>query len=120
MARRDAEDLLQNWGRWVWHQAGIPSYTSPSLALMRDSVAMESLPAPVITDEEAMQIDGIVARMWRRDEQMADCVRIYYCTGRTMHGVGVVLGIHRKKVAELLLAGRTYVDACLDMLRSAA
>lgn len=120
MARRDAEDLLQNWGRWVRCQTGVPGYTSPSLALMRDNVEMEGPPAAMITDDEALLIDSIVARMWRRDRQMADCVRFYYCTDRTMHGVGVVLGIHRKKVAELLLAGRTYVDGCLDMLRSAA
>lgn len=120
MTRRSAEDLLENWGRWVWRGAGVPSYVSPSLALMRDNVAMDSAPAPVITDEEAMLVDSIVARMWRRDPQMADCVRVYYCTGRTMHGVGQVVGLHRKKVAELLLAGRTYVDACLDMLAAAA
>lgn len=120
MGRRSAEDLLENWGRWVWVGAGVPSYVSPSLALMRDNVEMEGAPAPLITDDEAMTIDSIVARMWRRDHQMADCIRIYYCTGRTMHGVGVVMGLHRKKVAELLLAGRTYVDACLDMLSVAA
>ena len=120
MARRDAEDLLENWGRWVWQQTGVPRYVSPSLALMRDNVEMEGAPAPVITDDEALMIDSIVARMWRRDQQMADCVRIYYCTGRTMHGVGVMLGINRKKVAELLLSGRVYVDACIDMLAAAA
>jgi hypothetical protein len=120
MARRDAEELLTNWGRWVWHQAGVPRYTSPMFALMRDNVAQESVPAPVITDDEAMMIDAIVARMWRRDEQMADCLRIYYCTSRTMHGVGVVLGIHRKKVAELLLAGRAYVEGSIDRVEHAA
>lgn len=119
MAKRDAEDLLENWGRWVWQQTGVPRYVSPSLALMRDNVEIEGAPAPVITDDEAMLVDSIVARMWRRDEQMADCVRIYYCTGRTMHGVGVMLGISRLKARELLIAGRVYVEACLDTLQVA-
>ncbi|MEO1830029.1 MAG: antiterminator Q family protein [Pseudomonas sp.] len=119
MQKRDAEELLTNWGRWVWHQAGVPRYTSPMLALMRDNVAQDSIPAPVITDDEALMIDSIIARMWRRDEQMADCLRIYYCTGRTMHGVGVVLKLSRLKVRELLIAGRAYVEACLDLQRAA-
>lgn len=119
MARRDAEDLLENWGRWVWQQAGVPRYVGPSLALMRDNVEMEGAPAAAITDDEALMIDSIVARMWRRDQQMADCVRIYYCTGRTMHGVGAVLGISRLKARELLISGRAYVEACLDMMRAA-
>lgn len=119
MTRRSAEDLLENWGRWVWRGAGVPSYVSPSLALMRDNVAMDGAPAPVITDEEALLVDSIVARMWRRDPQMADCVRVYYCTGRTMHGVGLVVGVSRLKARELIIAGRAYVDACLDIMQAA-
>ncbi|SDS20692.1 hypothetical protein SAMN05216421_1098 [Halopseudomonas xinjiangensis] len=120
MTKCDAENLLQNWGRWVWYQAGVPTYTSPLYALMRDNVAQTSAPTPAITDDEAMLVDSIVARMWRRDAQMGDCVRVYYCTGRSMHSVGILLGLPRLKVRELLVAGRAYVEACLDMAVVAA
>lgn len=119
MAKRDAEDLLSNWGQWVWQQAGVPGYVSPLHALMRDNVAQTRTPTALITDDEALLVDSIVARMWRRDPQMADCVRVYYCTGRTMHSVGRVLGLQRLKVRELLIAGRAYVDASVDMLHAA-
>jgi len=111
----DAEELLTQWGRWVWQGAGIPRYVSPSFALMRDNVAQHSVPSAAITDEEAMLIDSIVARMGRRDQEMATCVLIYYATGRTMHGVGQVMNLHRLKVRELLIAGKCYVEAVLDM-----
>ncbi|QJD58184.1 hypothetical protein HG264_04255 [Pseudomonas sp. gcc21] len=119
MSRTDAENLLENWGRWVWQQSGVPGYTSPLHALMRDNVATESTPAAAITDDEALMIDAIVARMWRRDPQMADCLRIYYCTGRTMHAVGRMLGLSRLKARELLIAGRAYVEANIDVLMAA-
>lgn len=111
----DAEELLTQWGRWVWQGAGIPRYVSPSFALMRDNVAQHSSPAAAITDEDAMMVDSIVARMGRRDPEMATCVLIYYATGRTMHGVGQVMNLHRLKVRELLIAGKCYVEAVLDM-----
>lgn len=111
----DAEELLTQWGRWVWQGAGIPRYVSPSFALMRDNVAQHSRPAAAITDDDAMMIDSIIARMGRRDPQMAECVMIYYATGRTMHGVGLVMNLQRLKVRELLMAGKCYVEAVLDM-----
>lgn len=111
----DAEELLTQWGRWVWQGAGVPRYVSPSYALMRDNVEQISSASAAITDDDAMLIDSIIARMGRRDPEMAQCVSIYYATGRTMHGVGKVLGLQRLKVRELLIAGKCYVEAVLDM-----
>ncbi|WP_189635874.1 antiterminator Q family protein [Pseudomonas chlororaphis] len=115
----DAEELLTQWGRWVWQGSGVPVYTSPSYALMRDNVEQLYLPAAAITDDEAMMIDRMIAVMGRRDEVMANCVRLYYCTNRTMEQVGKLMQLSRLKVRELLIAGKTYVEACLDM-RAAA
>lgn len=110
----DAEELLTQWGVWVWQGAGVPRYVSPAFAMLRDNVAQHNVPSANISDDDAMLIDSIIARMGRRDEEMANCVRLYYATGRTMHGVGKVLGLQRLKVRELLVAGRCYVEACLD------
>ena len=110
-----AEDLLTQWGRWVWQSTGVPGYVSPCYALMRDNVAQHYAPAAAITDEDAMLVDSILARMGRRDPEMAKAVMLYYATGRTMHGVGKVMNLHRLKVRELLYAGTCYVQAVLDM-----
>ncbi|QJP10466.1 antiterminator Q family protein [Pseudomonas multiresinivorans] len=111
----DAEELLTQWGRWVWQSAGVPRCVSPSYALMRDNVEQLSCSSAAITDDDAMLIDSIIARMGRRDPQMAQCVMLYYATSRTMHGVGLVMKLQRLKVRELLMAGKCYVEAVLDM-----
>lgn len=77
---RDAEELLTQWGKWVWQETGVPRCGSPMLAIMRDNVAMERCLSASISDDDAMLIDGIIARMGRRDEEMANCVRVYYAT----------------------------------------
>lgn len=111
----DAEELLTQWGRWVWQGSGVPRYVSPAFALLRDNVAQYAPMTAAITDEDALLVDSIVARMGRRDQEMATCMLIYYATGRTMHGVGQVMNLHRLKVRELLMAGKCYVEAVLDM-----
>ncbi|HEP8750905.1 TPA: hypothetical protein VDU49_003263 [Pseudomonas aeruginosa] len=112
---RDAEELLTQWGKWVWQETGVPRCGSPMLAIVRDNVAMERCLSASISDDDAMLIDGIIARMGRRDEEMANCVRVYYATEMTMQQVGKVLNLNRLKVRELLIAGRCYVEAVLDM-----
>ncbi|WP_223528360.1 antiterminator Q family protein [Pseudomonas sp. A-RE-23] len=117
----DAEELLTQWGRWVWQGAGVPGYgISPLYALMRDNVEQvtRSLPA-AISDDEALMVDRAVASLWKRYPKTADCVRFYYCTGMTMQSVGNGLGLSRLKVRELIIAGNNYIQACLDM-RAAA
>lgn len=117
----DAEELLTQWGRWVWQGAGVPGYgVSPLYALMRDNVEQiaSNLPA-AITDDDAMMIDRAVVRLWRRYPATADCVRLYYCTGMTMQGVGNVLDLTRLKVREMIIAGNNYIQACLDMRMAA-
>ncbi|MFG0465828.1 antitermination protein Q, partial [Pseudomonas putida] len=39
----DTEYLLEQWGLWRMDGAGLPAYTSPSLALMREAVAQLSV-----------------------------------------------------------------------------
>lgn len=113
----DAEELLTQWGRWVWQGAGVPGYgVSQIYAIMRDNVEQPTARLPAaITDDEAMAVDRAVASLWRRYPQTADCLRVYYCTDRTMQQVGTLLGFPRLKVRELLIAGNNYVQACLDM-----
>lgn len=117
----DAEELLTQWGRWVWQGAGIPGYgVSQSYAIMRDNVEqpISRLPAD-INDDEALMVDSAVAALWRHDQETADCIRIYYCTEKTMAEVGKMMGLPRLKVREKIIAGNNYVQACCDMRQAA-
>ncbi|AXF52813.1 MAG: antitermination protein Q [Podoviridae sp. ctdb7] len=117
----DAEELLTQWGRWVWQGAGVPGYgVSPLYAIMRDNVEQPTANLPAaITDDEALMVDRAVASLWQRHPRTADCVRVYYCTGMTMQAVGNLLDLPRLKVRELLIAGNNYIQACLDMRMAA-
>lgn len=117
----DAEELLTQWGRWVWQGAGVPGYgVSQIYAIMRDNVEQPTAQLPAaITDDEALMIDRAVASLWKRYPMAADCLRVYYCTGRTMQQVGILFDTPRLKVREMIIAGNNYVQACLDMRMAA-
>lgn len=117
----DAEELLTQWGRWVWQGAGVPGYgVSQIYAIMRDNVEQPTSTLPAaITDDEALMVDSAVASLWKRYPKTADCLRIYYCTEMTMDGVGKVIGESRLKVREMIIAGSNYIQACLDMREAA-
>ena len=56
---------------------GIPSYASPMLALMRDTLP-SSAKSYTITDELDCAVDGALARLCKRDQQMGDMVWLTY------------------------------------------
>jgi hypothetical protein len=113
---RDAEELLTQWGIWSRQQVGVPRCTSPSYVLMRDNVEqMNDYPTAEITDEEAVLVDQIVARMSRRYPKAAECVVIFYRTDRTLDEVGKIVGESRMKVREYLIAAKGYVEAYMEM-----
>lgn len=117
----DAEELLTQWGRWVWQGAGVPGYgVSQIYAIMRDNVEQPTARLPAdISDDEALMVDSAVAALWRRAPRCADCMRIYYCTDMTMEQVGKIMQLPRLKVREMIIAGNNYVQACMDMKRAA-
>jgi hypothetical protein len=117
---RDAEYMLAQWGLWVRVGAGVSGYVSPCLAMMRDNVRMPSDPAPDISEDDALAIDAIVARMRKsRYSEAADCLMLYYGSNRTIHGMARVIGISRTTAVERLNAGRVYVQAMLDVRMAA-
>ena len=116
---KDAEELLTQWGVWVWEGTGVPGYVSPMRVLMRDNVEQIGRPSACITDEEAMRIDRIIAELWNKSDKIADCLRLYYATNRTHEQVGRLLDLNRLKVREYILKGVAYVEGRIDEQRAA-
>lgn len=116
----DAEELLTQWGRWSRQQVGVPRCTSPSYVLMRDNVEqMDCFPSANITDDDAMMVDHIVARMARRYPKAAECVKVFYRSDMTLADVGKIVGEPRLKVREYLIAAKGYVEAFIEMKEAA-
>ncbi|RMV81242.1 hypothetical protein ALP04_200041 [Pseudomonas amygdali pv. sesami] len=75
----DTEYLLEQWGWWRMDGMGVPRYVSPLYALMRDHVPCEGgAKQYMVTDELAMAVDGAVARLTIRNEQMGNFIWMYF------------------------------------------
>jgi len=98
---------------------GIPSYASPMLAVMRDAIPMAAK-SYSITDELACLVDGAVARLCRRDQQMGDMVWMYYGAKWPAVRVGRHHGMSEGKARELIKAGVAWVDCTLEGVKDAA
>lgn len=117
----DTEYLLEQWGWWRMDGMGVPGYTSPTLALMRQATPQ----VPVgrnysITDDWAIAIDNAVARLTCRDQQMGDVLWLYFGEKWAMSRVGKHYGISEGKTRELARAGVAWIDCAIDTMRRAA
>ena len=100
---------------------GVPGYTSPTLALMRQAVAQVSASKNYsITDDWALAIDNAVARLAHRDQQMGDVLWLYYGGKWPMLRVGKHFGISEGKARELARAGAAWIDCAVSEMRDAA
>ena len=117
----DTEYLLEQWGWWRMNGMGVPGYTSPTLALMRQAVAQVSVSKNYcITDEWAVAIDNAVARLTHRDQQMGDVIWLYYGEKWPMLRVGKYFGLSEGKARELARAGAAWVDCAVSGMRAVA
>ena len=111
----DTEYLLEQWGWWWQDGRGIPGYTSPTLALMRQAVIQVSAAKNYgITDEWAMVVDRAVAQLSKRDQQMGDVVWLYFGEKWPMTRVGKHYGVSEGKARELVRAGAAWVDCAVS------
>ena len=113
MSLGDTKYLLEQWGWWRMHSAGIPRYVSPAYALLRDNMG-STVPMGCITDDLALAVDRVVARLCIRDPMMGDCIWLHYGARLSMRRIGKLLGVGRSKVQELLGAGEAWIDGALD------
>lgn len=111
----DTEWLLEQWGWWRMDGMGVPHYVSPMHAVMCDNVEMKGgIKSYNVTDDVALAVDGAVARLTKRDQQMGDFVWLYFGAKLSMTQVGRKHGMSEGKARKLIKAGVAWVDASLD------
>lgn len=117
----DTEWLLEQWGWWRMDGMGVPRYVSPMHALMRDNVpSVGGIKNYSLTDDLALQIDGAVARLTKRDRQMGDFIWLYFGAKWPALRIGRENGLSEAKARELIRTGVAWVDAALETMREAA
>jgi hypothetical protein len=117
----DTEYLLEQWGWWRMDGASVPNCTSPTFALMCQAMPQPSASKNYcITDDWAVAVDGAVARLSKRDQQMGDVVWLYFGAKWPMLRVGRHFGISEGKARELVRAGVAWVDCAISEKSEAA
>lgn len=116
----DTEYLLEQWGSWRMSGMGVPRYVSPLAALKNHCCPEPSTMTYVITDDAAMVVDSILARLIKRNQQMGDFIWWYFGAKWTMVRIGEANKISERSAREVVRQGVAWVDAALEQFREAA
>lgn len=117
----DTEWLLEQWGFWRMDGMGVPRYVSPLYALIRDNVPCEGgVKEYSLTDDLALVVDGAVARLINRDDQMGNFIWLYFGAKWPALRIARENGIGEAKAREVIKAGVAWVDCALEGIREAA
>ena len=76
--------------------------------------------AYVITDDLALVVDGAVARLTKRNQQMGDFIWLYFGSKWPALRVGREFGLSEAKARELIRTGVAWIDCALEGIREAA
>lgn len=89
--------------------------------MFQDVLSEVKKPDLLISEEEALLIDSIIAKLKTRDREMAKALVVFHFSNGNASLVARVLSagsvqkINRKRVDVLVKAGTVWVDACLFM-----
>jgi hypothetical protein len=94
---------------------------SPLYALIRDNVPCEGgVKEYSLTDDLALVVDGAVARLINRDDQMGNFIWLYFGAKWPALRIGRENGIGEAKAREIIKAGVAWIDCALEGIREAA
>ncbi|MDH0745751.1 antiterminator Q family protein [Pseudomonas sp. GD03842] len=116
----DTEYLLEQWGSWRMSGMGVPRYVSPLAALMNHCSSEPSKLTYVITDDAAMVVDSIIARLIKRNQQMGDFIWWYFAGKWPMVRIGEANKMSERSAREVIRQGVAWVDSALEHFREAA
>lgn len=108
----DADWLLDQWARWSnYYPDGGGAHPLAQL------LHYGSMPAPVICDDEALLVDGIVGELLFTMPSIGEAVVHYYRTGRNYCRVAEIMEVSRKVAAAEVQAGVAWVDGRINGCR---
>ena len=112
--------LLSQWAKWARQGRCTPNGFGESV-MFKGLPDQEAKPNLLITDDEAMLIDSIIAKLKIRDREMAKALVVFYFSdGNASHDARVLSAkseqkVNRKRADVLVKAATAWVDAVLFM-----
>ncbi|TBN49167.1 antiterminator Q family protein [Pseudomonas sp. BGI-2] len=117
----DTEWMLEQWGYWRMDGMGVPRYVSPLYALMRDNTQCQGgVKEYSVTDDLALVLDGAVARLTKRDQQMGNFIWLYFGAKWPALRIARENDMGEAKAREVIKAGVAWIDSALETIREAA
>jgi hypothetical protein len=117
----DTEWMLEQWGYWRMDGMGVPRYVSPLYALIRDNTPCEGgVKEYSMTDDLGLVLDGAVARLTMRDQQMGNFIWLYFGAKWPALRIARENGLGEAKAREVIKAGVAWIDCALETIREAA
>ncbi|MGY3172409.1 hypothetical protein ACVWYU_001786 [Pseudomonas sp. TE12234] len=117
----DTEWMLEQWGYWRMDGMGVPQYVSPLYALIRDNTPCEGgVKEYYVTDDLALVVDGAVARLSKRDQQMGNFIWLYFGAKWPALRIARENDMGEAKAREVIKAGVAWIDSALETIREVA
>ena len=113
----NTEYLLEQWGFWRMDGMVVPGYVSPAAALMTQAMPMSNPKAYRITDEVAVAIDRILAKLISRAPRAGDFVWFYFGAKWPAQRIARQYEVGEAKVREELKLAVGWIDCALEQLR---
>ncbi|MDG9884124.1 antiterminator Q family protein [Pseudomonas sp. GD04058] len=110
----DTEYLLEQWGWWRMDGMGVPGYVSQMAAVMSQRNPIATTKSYTIKDEVAELVDGTLAKLIKRDQQMGDFVWFYFGAKWPANRIGRENRVSERKAFELIKAGVAWIDGALE------
>ena len=109
--------ILEQWARWARvnpdFALGYPNAT-PFRRLLGSTVS-----SSLISDDDAMVVDTMVAKLQQRHPEMGKAVALYYLGTCNVSRVARAMGIYHSKADSLIKSGTAWLDAALGMPEAA-
>lgn len=102
----ETKTRLREWGTWVRSGGINPGYAAVNLVAGCGGGC-------TVTDDQALVVDGAVARLKAREPQLGKVVLAYYVRGWDYSMIGIEVKMSREKVRVLLRSAEAWVDGRL-------
>lgn len=112
---QETDWLLTEWSRWAMVNPGV-SLGYPSRANF-DRARGSTVASPLIRDDEALMIDGVVSKLAQHNKEIHEAVVTYYFLGSNISRTAKKMGASKTRTRELIGLGASWVCGALSIAR---
>ena len=112
LVSRNTVLLLEAWAEWSRLNPGVSlgwSSVTPYARLYGSTAK-----SPLINDQKALEVEGIVSRLNHRDKEVGSAVILFFFCDQNLSRVARLMKKDRKRVNVLVESGIAWIDATME------